>query len=268
MLNPLQTKLLEMLTWLVKYIDEHELRYYVIGGTMLGAVRHKGFIPWDDDVDIAMPRKDYEELIRLLKEPQEHYVVESPKSEASDFIYAFAKFYDMNTSMTEVARRNIKRGVYIDIFPLDGIGNSNDEAIKNYKKIDRLKTIRAIRACSYRKGRKWWKNVVVSIGNCLPYNEKDLSAKIDRLCSQRDFDDCDFVGDLVSPYRTKEIMSKDIYGKPTVYSFEGLSVYGPEKYEEYLSALYGNWRELPPEEERHSTHKLVELDMNKPYRNV
>ena len=195
-------------------------------------------------------------------------MVESPKSEASDFIYAFAKFYDMNTSMTEVARRNIKRGVYIDIFPLDGIGNSNDEAIKNYKKIDRLKTIRAIRACSYRKGRKWWKNVVVSIGNCLPYNEKDLSAKIDRLCSQRDFDDCDFVGDLVSPYRTKEIMSKDIYGKPTVYSFEGLSVYGPEKYEEYLSALYGNWRELPPEEERHSTHKLVELDMDKPYRNV
>ena len=70
MLNPLQTKLLEMLTWLVKYIDEHELRYYVIGGTMLGAVRHKGFIPWDDDIDIAMPRKDYEELIRLLKEPQ------------------------------------------------------------------------------------------------------------------------------------------------------------------------------------------------------
>ena len=67
MLNPLQTRLLEMLTWLVKYIDEHELRYYVIGGTMLGAVRHKGFIPWDDDIDIAMPRKDYEELIRLLK---------------------------------------------------------------------------------------------------------------------------------------------------------------------------------------------------------
>ena len=124
MLNPLQQKLLGMLTWLIKYIDDNNIRYYIIGGTMLGAVRHEGFIPWDDDIDIAVPRNDYERLIDLLKSPVDHYVIESPKGEAEDYVYSYAKLYDLNTSMTELARKNVKRGVYIDIFPLDGIGNS------------------------------------------------------------------------------------------------------------------------------------------------
>ena len=71
-MNPLQSKLLEMLTWLSSYLNEKGLTYYVMGGTMLGAVRHQGFIPWDDDVDIIMPREDYEKLIEYLKEPVDH----------------------------------------------------------------------------------------------------------------------------------------------------------------------------------------------------
>lgn len=83
MLNPLQQKLLGMLTWLIKYIDDNNIRYYIIGGTMLGAVRHEGFIPWDDDIDSAVPRNDYERLIDLLKSPVDHYVIESPKGKAN-----------------------------------------------------------------------------------------------------------------------------------------------------------------------------------------
>ena len=99
MLNPLQQKLLEMLTWLSKYIESNHLTYYVIGGTFLGAVRHKGFIPWDDDIDIAMPRKDYETLIKLLSKPVDHYVIESPDNCGKDFTYNLAKFYDLDTTM-------------------------------------------------------------------------------------------------------------------------------------------------------------------------
>ncbi len=264
-LNLLQQKLLEMLAWLTKYIDDNNLRYYIIGGTMLGAVRHEGFIPWDDDIDIAMPRNDYEKLIKLLKCPIDHYVMESPKGDAEDYKYSYAKFYDLNTSMTELARKNVKRGVYIDIFPLDGIGNSLEEAYNNYRRIDRANMLLAMKSCTYRKGRKWWKNFAVFLGGLLPINSKRLAQKMDQLCSEHAFDDCKYVGSLASTYRSHEIMDKGWYGKPTPYKFEGLTVYGPEKYEEYLTQLYNDWRRLPPEEERHSNHNFIDIDLNKPY---
>jgi lipopolysaccharide cholinephosphotransferase len=268
MLNPLQQKLLGMLTWLIKYIDDNNIRYYIIGGTMLGAVRHEGFIPWDDDIDIAVPRNDYERLIDLLKSPVDHYVIESPKGEAEDYVYSYAKLYDLNTSMTELARKNVKRGVYIDIFPLDGIGNSLEEGYANYKKIDRANMLLAMRTCAYRKGRKWWKNIAVFIGGMLPINSKKLARKLDRLCSDHNFDDYQFVGFLASVYRSREIMRKEWYGTPTSYKFEGLIVYGPEKYEEYLTQLYGDWRKLPPKEKRYSAHTFADIDLNKSYSDI
>lgn len=268
MLNPLQQKLLEMFTWLTAYIDEHNLRYYVIGGTMLGAVRHEGFIPWDDDIDIAMPRADYEKLIELLAKPVDHYVVESPKGEAKDFIYGFAKLYDTNTSMTELARKNIVRGVYIDIFPLDGIGNTKEESYKNYKKIDRANMLLAMRVCAYRKDRKWWKNFAVFLGGLIPVNTKKLTRKLDRLCAEHDFDGYKYVGNLVSTYRVREIMPKELFGTPTPYKFESLTVFGPEKYDEYLTTLFRDWRKLPPEDKRHSAHDFIDFDPDKPYMKV
>ena len=266
MLNPLQQKLLEMFTWLTDYLHKHNLRYYMIGGTMLGAVRHGGFIPWDDDIDIAMPRSDYEKLIELLREPVDHYVVESPKGDAKDYLYGVSKLYDMNTSMTELTRKGVKRGVYIDIFPLDGIGNTLEESYKNYKKIDRTNMLLAMRVCAYRKDRKWWKNCAVFVGRLLPLSAKKLTRKLDRLCAEHDFDENAYVGNLMSTYRAREIMSKELFGTPTLYDFEGIKAYGPEKYDEYLTTLFRNWRQLPPEDKRHSAHDFVDLDMDKPYR--
>lgn len=265
MLNPLQTKLLEMFKWLTEFLHENQLRYYVLGGTFLGAVRHKGFIPWDDDIDIGMPRKDYEKLIQLLEKPIDHYVVESPKGTAKDYLYGMAKLYDMNTSMTEVTRNGMKRGVYIDIFPLDGIGNSMEEGLKNYKKVDRLNMLHAMVTCAYRKDRKWWKNCAVFIGRLLPVSPKKLAVKLDKLCAEHDFDNYSYVGNLMSTYRSREIMPKEFWGTPTLYKFEDLSVYGPEKYDEWLTKIFGNWRKLPPENKRHSAHDFVDLDFDKPY---
>lgn len=265
MLNPLQKKLLEMFTWLTKYLAENNLRYYVLGGTMLGAVRHEGFIPWDDDIDIGMPRSDYEKLINLLKSPVDNYVVESPYNEAEDYVYSFSKLYDTRTSMTEYLRKNVNRGVYIDIFPLDGIGNELQECYSEYKSIDLRRMLLAMKVCAYRKERKWWKNVAVFIGGFLPISTKKLTRSINALCAKHDFDDCQYVGNLMSTYRSREIMKKEIFGNPTIYHFEGLEVYGPEKYDEYLTILFKNWRKLPPEDKRCSAHDFVNIDLNKPY---
>lgn len=264
-MNPLQIKLLEMFNWLTDFLHKNNLRYYLIGGTMLGAVRHEGFIPWDDDIDIGMPRDDYERLIKLLEKPIEHYYIESPYGNAKDYLYGIAKFYDMNTSMTELTRKGIKRGVFIDIFPLDGIGNKEDEAIRNYKKIDRTNMLLAMLTCAYRKDRKWWKNCAVFIGRLIPVSAKNCARKLDKLCSEHNFDQFTWVGNLMSTYRSRELMPKEIFGTPTLYNFEGLHVYGPEKYDEYLTQIYGNWRKLPPEDKRHSAHDFSELDLEKSF---
>lgn len=266
MLTPLQKKLLEMLTWLTKFIDNQNLRYFIVSGTLLGAARHKGFIPWDDDVDIAMPRHDYNKLLELLQTPIEHYTIESSNSAANDYVYAFAKFYDMNTSMTEELRRNVHRGVYIDVFPLDGIGNTMEESKENYKKIDKLNMLLAMKVCKYRKERKLWKNIGIFFGNFIPISGKEIAMRIDELCKQKDYDDYRYVANCVSTYRSIEIMEKSIFGKPTPYNFENIIVYGPEQMDKYLTHIYGKWRELPPEGKRHSAHDFIEMNLNKPYR--
>ena len=262
-------KLLEMMTWLDQFIRENDLRYYVLGGTFLGAVRHKGFIPWDDDIDIGMPRKDYDKLIQLLRTPIDHYIVESPQNcDNEDFIYPYAKFYDIETSMTESAHRSIKRGVFIDVFPLDGLGQTKEEGLKYYKKIDRANMILATRTCAIRKTRKWYKNAAIVLSRCIPsflINERQLCSKIDKMCALRDFDQYNYVGNLCGVYRSKETYYKDLLGEPTEYPFENIVVFGPEHADAFLSQMYGNWRQLPPVEKRGIQHDLVNLDFNIPY---
>jgi lipopolysaccharide cholinephosphotransferase len=265
-MNDLQKKLLEMFTYLTKTLEDNGLRYYAVAGTMLGAVRHEGFIPWDDDIDIAMPRADYEKAIKLFSEVKDHYLIEGVNSKEKDFVYSFAKFYDVNTTLVEKQKIKIKRGVYIDIFPLDGIGDTYESAFKNFKRINRLNALRAIKICNYRKGRKWYKNLAAIFGYLLPLNVKKISKKIDKLCSKKDFDECNYVGCLITPYKQKEIMSKDLYGQPKKYKFENISIYGPEKYDEYLTNLYKDWRKLPPENKRVSPHNFVEIDFEKSYK--
>lgn len=264
-MDDFQKKLVDMLRWLVEFLEKNNLRYYVVEGTMLGAVRHEGLIPWDDDIDIGMPRADYEKLIELLSNPIDHYVVESYESPAKDYVYAFAKFYDINTSMTEKLYKNVKRGVYIDIFPLDGLANTKEEALKHYKKIDMRNMLLATKVCALRKGRKFLKNCAIIVGRCIPVNIKKLIKKINRLCKEHDFDSCDYVVNSMSTYRSREIMEKRIYGEPTRYKFEDFYVYGPEKADEYLTLLYKNWRQFPPEDKRHAEHDFIDLDLNKPY---
>ena len=265
-MNSIQTCLFDMLAWLSAYMEEHHLKYYVVGGTMLGAVRHQGFIPWDDDIDIAMPREDYETLLQLLREPVDHYVAESVNSGNKDFYFSYAKLYDTNTTLVECSRTGLKRGLYIDIFPLDGIGNTMEESLRNYRSIDRMNMLLAMKTSVYRKGRKWWKNAAVFVGGFLPISRRWLARRMDRLCASRSFEEHRYVGHLMGVYRSREILERSVYGKPTPYAFEGMTVYGPEKYEEYLTSLYRDWRRLPPEDKRCTPHDFVEMDLNKPYR--
>lgn len=264
----LKHMLIDMLAWFHDFCVEKGLRYYIVGGTMLGAVRHKGFIPWDDDIDVAMPDSDYKKLEVYMKDVKGRYVLETPNSDAEDYFYTFSKLYDTETTLIENTKYKIKRGIYIDIFPFCGMGETEEESYKNFKKTERLNNLLLSKVTGVRKGRGLLKNAAVLAFRFIPLNEKKLLKKVVESASSQRFDDCAMGGNPIGAWRFNEIMEKSIIGTPTLYEFENLRVYGVEKYDEYLTHLYGDWRKLPPEEKRVSHHDYIYRNLNKSYKEV
>ncbi len=268
-MNAMQTKLMDMLKWFHGFCEENNLRYYAVGGTMLGAMRHKGFIPWDDDIDVGMPRSDYNRLIQLLgDQPQGNYILEAPEMCGKCFYYPYSKIYDITTTLIENTKYKIERGIYIDVFPLDGIGNSLEEAAENYKKIEKLHRLLITRVATVRKGRGLYKNAAVLLMRAIPnfiFNPDKLLKDLNTACAAIDFDGVEYVANLVGTWWGKEIVPRAFFGKPIKLAFENAEICGVEKPDEYLTALYGNWRKLPPAEKRVSHHANILLDLERPY---
>lgn len=267
MLTDTQKCLLNMLDWLDSFLNQNSINYYVIGGTMLGAVRHGGFIPWDDDIDVGLPRPDYDRFITLFKE-NEKYILETPYEGNSGFLYTYSKLYDKHTTLIERQRNSIKRGIYIDVFPLDGLGNTYDEAYNIFSNVDRHNMLLMTRTCALRKQRNWKKNAAIVLGRMIPefiLNTKKLSLKVDSLCKEKNYYDCQFVGNLNGTYREREIINKRIFGIPTEYKFENIIVKGPEKADEFLTQIYHDWRKLPPVDKRGVQHDFIYCNLNEPY---
>lgn len=268
-LSEFQERLIPLLEWFHDYCVSNNLTYYVLGGTMLGAIRHKGFIPWDDDLDVGMPRGDYEKFVRMTKNKKYNdFVVEGIDTDNRDFYYGYAKVYDTKSVLVENTRYKIKRGLYIDVFPLDGAGDKKEDIDKIFQPIYKRYQFLLARTCGIREGRKWYKNMIIYMARLIPdffVDNKKLMLSIDELCKKRSYEDCEYIGSFYGNWGVKEILKKEIMGKPILYDFENLKVYGAEKYDEYLSHLYGDWRKLPPKDKQITHHDYLYCDLNSSY---
>ena len=265
-MTEIQIRLFDMLEWLTTYFEENGYTYYVVGGTLLGAVRHNGFIPWDDDVDVALPRPDYERLLNEFSPGGSKYRLESPEEENSDFLYTYSKFYDTQTTLIERQKTNFKRGIYIDIFPLDAVGNSLEEAKQFSHSLDVRNMFLMARTCAVRKERKWYKNMAIYFARSIPFiNDKKYSLRLSKDFARKDYQSNLYVANLNGAYRDKEIFEKKIFGKPKKYKFESIMVFGPEHSDEYLTQLYGDWKQLPPVEKRGKQHDFAYIDLRESY---
>ena len=268
-MTELQSRLLEIMRYFHSVCVENNIRYYVLGGTCLGAVRHKGFIPWDDDIDVGMPRCDYDRLIAILKKSNHpKYCVEAP-GDAPDFVYSYAKLYDATTTLVENTRYRVSRGIYLDLFPLDGAGDSPEDAYRHFKKIERYHYYKNTKVCALNPGRKMYKNLAILAGRCIPeciFGWRWARKKSEELCASRPYDDYAYIGNMYGNWRFREVVPREVFGEPKLYAFEDMQVCGPQDADTYLTTMYGNYMQLPPVEKRVTHHDYVELDLNRPYK--
>lgn len=263
-IRPLQIKLNELMKVLHEICVKNNINYYMVGGTMLGAIRHKGFIPWDDDIDIAMPRADYEKFLALPKDEWPDYIyIKTPKN-SQDLIFPYSKFINKNTTLVEDRLDGIVQGIYIDIFPLDGAGN-----FKFYSKLHFYKFFWKQGLLYYNQDhgvqRNWPRRLVQWYAR--KKNVKILFENAENCLKSIKYERSEYVGNFVGAWGLKEITPKEYMGVPTFYQFEDSFYYGVENVDAYLKSLYGDYMKLPPIEKQKSHHVFKHLDLEMPFSN-
>lgn len=226
---------------------KHNIPYYMLGGTMLGAIRHKGFIPWDDDMDFGVPREYYDELISILeKELPIDYKCYTYKN--CEYIkYPYLKITNCNTYIYDSREKSVEDmliGVNIDIFPLDicDISDRKIKAVYRWIKINQLVYAKPINGG---KAKKFIKQFLKSV---FPLSKNTVAKIIDKKMIK--LNKGEYIGNLLGRWREKEIIPTEWYGEKCKYDFENLQLNGLKDYDSYLKQLYKNYMELPPENKR------------------
>lgn len=238
---------LEILDDIAQYCEKNNLRYYLAYGTLIGAIRHKGFIPWDDDIDIMMPRPDYEQFCREYKSQNGNLEVRSTQNDKSCYIN-FAKVHDIRTRYQEEYSIENDYGVFVDVFPLDGFGT-----YRQMKKCYRLFKLIHYKSLSPNGSNSFFKNQAVRVIKklLLPMSMKRLVTLLEKESKRFPFDSSEysyFFSEKVPPFK-RDLFSKHIYKE-----FEGHFYRIPVGYDELLRQQYGDYMQLPPEEERINKH--------------
>lgn len=230
---------------------KHNIPYYMLGGTMLGAVRHKAIIPWDDDMDFGIPRERYDEFVKYAHEElSERYKMLTVDS--SDYaVLGIGKISDSMTIVPEIYAVNTdeKLGVNIDVFPLDytdanvGAFSTNWFARRMFK-LQKLLFVEA-------KNRTFAKKILAIVMQTIcRIDKRTIPHYIHRIMLNRKCN-VEMVANIFGAWDTKEVVPVEIFGKPTLYDFADTKFYGVENYDSYLKRLYGDYMQLPPENKRH-----------------
>ena len=241
---------------------QHEgINYSLCAGTLLGAVRHKGYIPWDDDIDVAMLRPDFNRFVKHAREwlsaPYEFISPETYEKCPGEL----SKVIDGSTTLIERWSYNQLGGVYVDVWVLDAVSDKRWQRrlhFSAYKVLNRLLYMR--NRDPYKRGHgmsSWWPRIVQSL-----FKNSTLQRWMHKVQTACDFDKHDKICMLDNG--EKSIISKKVIGQRKEYEFESQLFFGPEDYDTYLRALYGEYMELPPENKRR-VHRPDYVDFEHSY---
>lgn len=258
-IRDLQLTELSILKSLITLFSDYDIKYYILGGTLLGAVRHKGFIPWDDDIDLGLPRHDYETFLSISDEIlPDHLKIRNFYSDVSYKKY-FSKIED--TRYPIITEDGEKIHAWVDIFPLDGMP-SNFFQRKTHCFF--LLLVRAILQLSNfknnfdsrRPNRPFHEKFLIFCGKKFKFLNKIDTFKINKLLDHQlkaySYSSSHYIINFMGAYKLKEMFPKSYYGDGVPYKFEDMELIGPKNYDAILRQMYGDYMKPPKNTTSHS----------------
>ncbi|MCE2616946.1 MAG: LicD family protein [Phocaeicola sp.] len=261
-IRPLQLRMLKILLAFDKICVEHDLQYCIFAGTLLGAIRHKGFIPWDDDMDVGMPRPYYEEFIKHSKEwlpaPFEFVCAENDPN----YPLPFGKIQDSSTTLIERKHLSYLGGIYVDVFPYDGVPTNMLTRRMHYAAFEFYKQLLyLVYRDPYKHGHgpSSWAPLLVQ----KMFTKQGVQQRIRKILMKYDYNQCEYTADYTDGLRG--VMQRSVYNTYARYLFEGEMVQGPKLYDEYLTKIYRDYMKLPDKEHQRQ-HNFYYMNLDQPYR--
>lgn len=235
-------------------VKKYNLKYFMLGGTLLGTVRHGGFIPWDDDIDIGMPRQDYDKFLEIIQKELPSYLKLHTYWDESDHHYYFSRVVDTRHELKRTGS-TVERteDVWVDIFPLDGM--PNNVLVRRVHMIHLLYARARYHMATFnrvnlkRPGRPLSERIIIKLvmvtGLGTNSNAKYWLDRIDALLRKYKVEQSEWVVNFMGQYKFKEMFPKSWYGEGTMYEFEDSELMGPDNYDAVLNKQYGDYM-IPP----------------------
>ena len=264
-LRKVQLTQLEIAKEIRRVCEENNIRYFLADGTFLGAVRHQGFIPWDDDMDLGMPRADYERFCQIAPDKLDpRYCLQTWYTDPN-YALPFGKVVKRNTVYQEGKKtsRLKENGFYVDIFPVDNVPESREDRqnlAAQLLKLYRIKLMKSGYQPWVDNGIFLWKKRIGYLYYqvlSLFVSQKKLARAFDSLatgCARG----CTVCEQAALP--RPDYFDGAFFNEYATYSFEGEQFVGVKDYDGYLKSLYGDYMQLPPEDQRENRHQIVEID--------
>ena len=265
-LKEIQKLSFNILCYVDKICRENNIKYSLAYGTVIGAVRHKGFIPWDDDIDIIMPRDDYERFLQIMDNtPHDRYKALHYGNNCPNYYYRFTKVVDLTTHLEEsTLKTNNNLGVFIDVFPADGIDTSQaPKILKKHLTISRFlvhSMMEKLDTKNVSKAKLFGKILIYPIAKLFGSNY--WIKKYNKMIEKYPFNEYDNCLTYSGCYGEKDIFPKKYFDNLIEITFEKKKFLVFKEYDEYLTNMYGDYMTPPPKEKQvtHHNYRVYKKD--------